>query len=75
MRHPRKVPQTSSCISVSGGSCLMVSAALMLSALLSLCVCALMLPCITDTEIGPHDDDVVLFVMFFVYFDDVFLLS
>ena len=53
----------------------MVSAALMLSALLSLCVCALMLPCITDTEIGPHDDDVVLFVMFFVYFDDVFLLS
>ena len=27
-RHPRKVPHTTSCISVSGGSCLMVNAAI-----------------------------------------------
>ena len=74
MRHPRKVPHTSSCISVSGGSCLMVGAALSHTLSLALScsppcsLCALMLTCITDDD-DPVIEHLVIFLIppFFMF--------
>ena len=74
MRHPRKVPHTSSCISVSGGSCLMVGAALSHTLSLALScsppcsLCALMLTCITDDD-DPVIEHLVIFLIppFFIF--------